>query len=629
MLGTSVLAVAITFMMLASCAMLGGSATESPVLAVPRRDPPRRVEYVVGLTDARTQTITVSMILRGVPPGELELCLPVWRPGRYQILDMASSITGVAARAGDGKPRNIRKVEKATWNVSIAPGDDEIIIDYRVYANSIGDRTRHADESHAFLSPASVFMYAPSMRQEPLVVRLSMPEGWKIASGLEPDPGDASALLAPDYDILVDSPIEAGFHDLVEFDVDGTPHQIAVWWGGVAPGIEPSRRGRHFDKKKLAEDFTKIIRAERDVFGSFPYKRYVFLVHCYQGGGGGTEHVNSTIVGCPPAAFEDDSRYHGFLTLIAHEFFHTWNVKQLRPAGLKPYDYQRENYTDLLWVAEGATSYYEHVALVRAGLTTPSQFIDVLSSLVESDRKRIGSKVQSAEESSFDAWIKFNRPSPNDANTTVSFYDKGAQLSMVLDLLIRNGSSGTRSLDDVMRELYEKYPLSGLAYSSRDLRELSNKAAGVDLAWFFDRHVARADPIDYESALRAAGLEVSLSDAPARRTIGATFDDADGGARISSIETGSAAAKAGLLVGDVIVAFNDRRVRGGEVSTRMQELAAGATVELTFFRMNVLRRLAITLDEAKGGSWRVRRVENPSPVQKRVFESWTGRAWND
>ncbi len=617
MLGTFVLATLLTITMLSGFA----------AAADPKREPPRRVEYVVGLTEARTQTISVSMIVRGVAPGELEVCLPVWRPGRYQILDMAGTVSGVSARAGDGRPREIMKVEKSTWRVRVEPGDDEIIVDYRVYANSLADRTRHADESHAFLSPSAVFMYAPSLRQEPLVVRLVMPQGWKIATGLEPDPDDANAVIAPDYDTLVDSPIEAGFHDVVRFDVDGTPHEIVVWWGGVAPGAEPSRRGKHFDRAKLAEDFARIIRAERDIFGSFPYQRYVFLVHCYQGGGGGTEHVNSTIVGCSPAAFEDDSRYHSFLTLIAHEFFHTWNVKQLRPAGLKPYDYQRENYTDLLWVAEGATSYYEFVALVRAGLTAPDQFIETVGGWVERDRKRIGSSVQSAEESSFDAWIKFNKPNPDSPNTTVSFYDRGAQLNLVLDLLIRNASSGARSLDDVMRGLYEKFPLSGPAYSTADLIGLCNQAAGADLTWFFERNVARPGAIDYESALRAAGLEVFWEEAPARRTIGASFDEADGGSRISAIEPNSAAASAGLLVGDVIVAINDRRVRGAELAARMQELAPGDSVDLTFFRMNVLRRVSLTLVEAKGGSWRVRRVDDPTPEQKRIFESWTGQAW--
>lgn len=627
MLGTSAIAVILTLVMLASCASLAGSV--APSAAQAPHEPPRRIEYVVGLTDAKTQTITVSMILRGVTAGDLELCLPVWRPGRYQILDMAGTISGVTARAGDGKPRDIRKVEKSTWRVGVHPGDDEVIVDYRVYANSLGDRTRHADETHAFLSPASLFMYAPALRQEPLVVRLNMPAGWRIATGLESDPNDASALLAPDYDVLVDSPIEAGFHDLLEFDVDGTPHQIAVWWGGVAPGAEPSRRGKLFDHLKLAEDFSKIIRVQRDIFGAFPYSRYVFLVHCYQGGGGGTEHLNSTIVGCAPAAFEEEARYRRFLTLISHEFFHTWNVKQLRPAGIKPYDYQRENYTELLWVAEGATTYYENVALVRAGLITVEHFLDDISGLIDADRKRIGSSVQSAEESSFDAWVKFNRPSADAANTTVSFYDKGAQLSLVLDLLIRNASSGTHSMDDVMRDLYEKFPLSGPAYTSRDFREIATRTAGVDLSWFFDRHVARPEPVDYEAALRAAGLELSLVDASPKRTIGASFDESDGGARISAVETGSVAQRAGLLVGDIIVALNDRRVRGGEMNSRMNELAAGASVELTFFRMNVLRRVSVALDETKGGSWRVRRIDNPSPEQRRIFESWTGKPWKD
>lgn len=587
----------------------------------------RRVEYVVRLDSPQTQRISMSMILRGVPAGELEVCLPVWRPGRYQILDMAGTVSGVSARAGDGRDRAIRKVEKSTWKVGVESGDDEIIIDYLVYANSLGDRTRHVDDSHAFLSPAAVFMYAPSMRGEPLTVRMAMPVGWSIATGLEADLSDQSAVLAPDYDTLVDSPIEAGYHDVVDFDVDGTPHQIVVWWGGVAPDAEPSSRGRFFDKAGLAEDFAKIIRVQRDIFGGFPYKRYVFLVHCYQGGGGGTEHLNSTVVGCSPSAFEDEGRYHAFLRLISHEYFHTWNVKQLRPKGLKPYDYQRENYTDLLWVAEGATSYYQNVALVRTGQASVDEFLGSVGGLIDSDRGRIGASEQSAEESSFDAWIKFNKPNPDAANSTVSFYDRGAQLSLAMDVLIRRESGGVRSMDDLMRALYERFPLDGPGYTSDDFKAMSSQVAGADISWFFERFVARPGAIEYERIMPTVGLEVYRTNAQATRTIGASVDDADGGAKVSAIRSGSPAERAGLLVGDVIVAIDDRRVRGGEFFSRLQEFASGVTTEITLFRMNVLRHLRVTIDESPGGSWRVRRVESPTPEQKRNFEAWTGQRW--
>lgn len=619
----------------------------------PPASPQVSIDYTINLRDAQTQMIDVSLAIRGISADEkaLELDLPVWRPGRYQVIDPAGSVRDVHAHSGRGVALPCEKIEKSAWIVSAGPaaGDDQVVVRYRVYGNSLADRTRHADDSHAFIDAATVLMYAPEFRDLPVRVHIDAPDGWKIASGLDADPADASALIAPSYDVLADSPIEVGLHDTIGFEVDHVPHQVIVWTGRRDPAAD---LGAGYDKAKITDELAKMIRAERDVFGEFPFQRYVFLVHCYPGGGGGTEHLNSTVMQTGPATFADDAGRRRFVGLAAHEYFHGWNVKALRPAGLKPlhglYDFQHENYTDLLWVCEGTTSYMDQVCLVRAGLTKPDDYLKSLSGMIDGLRSRPGAAAQSVAESSFDAWIKFSKPTPDSVNSTVSFYDKGAAVSYLLDMELRKRTNNDASLDAVLRELYRLFPLSGPGYTSDDLAHSCERLSASSFRQFFTDYVDGVRPLDFEAAAEAAGLELTHQSAPdpekkdkasagseaapastteERAYIGLNLESRDGLAAVSSVLVDGPAYHAGVIAGDLIVALNGTRVRAGELNALLAHYKPGQVIKLTLFRYDQLREIEFPAAGRFEGKWTLRRVKHPSDQQKAVYESWLGQKW--
>jgi len=400
----------------------------------------RPIEYRVAITRPTTQMVDVSMTVLDVERRTLDVAMPTWRPGKYEILDPAGTVREVRAFDGDGTPLPIEKIRKSVWRITTG-GAETVRVDYRIFADSLRDRTRHVDDTHAFLSGESVFMFPMGRREDASVIHIEAPEHWSVASGLEPAEGDDRTLLAPNYDVLVDTPIEVGEHEVIEFEVSDTPHEIVLWgeWDEC-------------DRERLVEDFSKIVEVQRDIFGELPYERYVFLVHVGRGAGGGTEHLNSTIMQTRSASIEgsvdNSGAYQRFLGLVSHEFFHTWNVKQFRPAGIQPYDYLTENYTKLLWVAEGTTSYYDDLTLARAGLMKESRYFDRIADSIGGFLQRPGRKIQSLEESSFDAWIKFTKGSQDDYNTEISFYSHGAMVSLVLDMRLRETTGNRVSLDD-------------------------------------------------------------------------------------------------------------------------------------------------------------------------------------
>ncbi|MCA9297171.1 MAG: M61 family metallopeptidase, partial [Phycisphaerales bacterium] len=543
------------------------------------------VAYTVDLIAPQTQMIDLSMQLTGVERDAIELMLPVWRPGRYVGLDPAGTLQEFSVTDDTGRPLPWKKTNTSTWRIDTRHAHT-IIARWRIWANSIADRTRHVDDSHAFLSPSSIFLYAPDWRDAPIRIRINAPFGWDIASGLEPAADDDRTLLAPDYDVLVDSPIEIGLHDRLTFDVEGVPHEIIIW--GEAD----------YDGEQLKTDFAKIVASQKAIFGAFPYTRYVFLLHV-GAGGGGTEHLNSTIMQTRRSSLEDPAAYKRFLALVAHEFFHTWNVKQLRPACIHPYDYQAENPCELFWVAEGTTSYYDDLTLARTGVITVEAYLKMLSSSVNSMYARPGRAVQSLEESSFDAWIKFNRSNAHSANATVSFYSQGALVSWLLDCHLRRETDDRISLDDLMRTMYERFPLDGPGYTTDDLLATAQELSGMDFTAFHERYIAGVEPLQFDEPLSALGLELIFkptkndegddeddddsgdadeesldvdgahagdadADAmPMRAFLGVNLKSSGGRTIVSSVRSDGPAFLAGLTADDEIIALDGRRLGAG------------------------------------------------------------------
>lgn len=584
--------------------------------------------YVVRLDRPQTQTVQIDYLLRDVGPDPVEVSLPAWRPGRYDILDPAGTIRWLRAFDGAGAEIPADKVTKATWRIDPGARTD-VRVTYEMYANSIRDRTRHVDDSHAFLNPSTVFIYSEAMRDRPLTVDIEAPDGWRVASGLAED--GPARLRAPDYDILADSPIEIGRHDVIGFEVGGVPHEIVIWGNA------------RYDAERLRHDFAAIVRTQRDVFGELPFERYVFMIHVGPGLGGGTEHYNSTIMQTRRASLEDPDRYQGFLGLVSHEFFHTWNVKRFRPAGLSPYDYLHENYTKLLWVVEGSTSYYDDLTLARAGLLDAGDYFKGIAGQVSGRRGRPGRFVQSVESSSFDAWIKFTQLNPDSRNSTVNFYTSGALATLVLDMAILEATGGTRSMDDVMRLLYERFPRRGPGFTPEDYQALCEEVAGRDLDDLFERVVRGAETFPLESALRTVGLELKRDPKPdpwdrhddvddpepvvERAWLGITLSGSDT-PRVTRVDAGGPAYRAGVIVDDVVLAVDGRRVgSAADLSDIERSLEPGAAVALTLFRRDELRTLTFEAGRRDLGGWVIRRVDAPTEAQMAAYETWLRSPW--
>ena len=573
------------------------------------------IEYTVSLNAPQTQMVDIRMVIRKLEGPTVDVAMPVWRPGRYEVLNPAGGVRNVRAATSAGLPLPIVKTDKTTWQITTG-GAEEVTVTYRVYANSLGDRTRHVDDTHAFLSGATVFFHVPDRLKDPVLVNVEAPASWKITTGLECMPDNPRQLVAPNYDVLVDSPLEIGIHDLLEFEVNGKPHQIVIWGGAK------------YDPDRLKTDFAKIVRSQAGLFGDMPYGRYVFLIHVGPDASGGTEHLNSTIIQTPRRSLENREAYETFLDTVSHEFFHTWNVKQFRPAGIHPYDYVRENYTDLLWVVEGTTSYYASLTNVRVGITETDHYLGALSDAIHAMRNRPGARVQSLAEASFDAWIKFSRSIPSDANFTISFYDVGALASLLMDLELRRRTRNRISLDDVMREMYRRFPLSGNGYTTADLIALLDTISESQWNDFFTRYISGTDEYPFESALKVVGLELSIQperkDDPSgpRPYAGLDVGDRIGGAIVRSVPSDGPAYAAGVVAGDEIVALEGRRVSASQFDEWIGRLHPGDPVTLHIIRRDELRTVSFKLAGKQTGRWTISRMKNPTDSQKAAYQSW-------
>ncbi|HEX9100555.1 MAG TPA: hypothetical protein VF997_00050, partial [Polyangia bacterium] len=436
------------------------------------------VEYKIDLEERNAHLVRVEARFP-VAGGALELKLPVWTPGSYLVREFERHVQDVTCATEEGKPLSVRKVDKATWRVD-APGATSVVVRYGVYANDLTVRSAHLDDTHAFLNGACIFLYADAAAEARVTV--APPPGWKVTVAL-PEP-TKNVFVARSYDELVDSPFEIGTHELVEFSAQGKPHRLAIW--GKAP----------IDRATFTGDIVKIIDAAAALFGDgVPYDDYTFLLMLAPNQYGGLEHAKSCALLSSPFTFHPRKKYEELLELVAHEFFHLWNVKRIHPEALGPFDYQREAYTRSLWVMEGVTSYYDRYLLVRAGLQKPDKYLEKLAEELGKIAAIPGRKRQSLEESSFDAWIKLYRPDENSANSTISYYLKGGVVALLLDLEIRARTGGKRSLDDVMRLLWTRFGKAGRGFADDRVQALAEEATGLELGAFFDRHVRGRDEV--------------------------------------------------------------------------------------------------------------------------------------
>ncbi|MBO0935971.1 M61 family metallopeptidase [Fibrella sp. HMF5335] len=555
--------------------------------------------------------------------GYFDLKMPVWTPGSYLIREYAKNVEGFTALAGT-QPVRSEKVSKNTWRIYTKA--DDVTVRYRVYSFEFSVRNSFLDDTHGYLNGASIFLYSNALKNNPLQVQVVPFTGWKkVATGLKPVASSEFTFEAPNYDILVDSPMEIGNHDIISFTASNPanlgqaiPHTVAMY-GNV-----------QYDAAKLAADYKRVCETAASVVGEHPCTDYTFIVHHTNQGGGGLEHLNSTTLQTNRAAYATEANYKGFLTLVAHEYFHLWNVKRIRPIALGPFDYENENYTHMLWLSEGCTSFYEDYILRRAGFHTPEEYLRVVAGDISGIENAPGNRVQSAAESSFDAWIKYYRPNENSANSTVSYYSKGAVLGSLLNLAILGATDGKRSMDDLLRYLYQEYyKKQQRGFTDDEFRKAAEQIAGKPLADFFDNGVNGTGPLNYNAYFEPVGLRlVNAAETPEARQqqggfLGATArtNPATNRATITSVRRGSAAELGGLNVGDEVLAI-DGATLTEDLTKTLAGRKAGERLKMSVNRGGISREFTVQLTESPLLGYRLEPLANASEKQKALYNKW-------
>lgn len=571
----------------------------------------QKINYKVEFPAPQTHYASVTIEVNEIPKDKesIDFVMPVWAPGSYLIREFAKGVESVKSDS------DIEKTAKNVWKVK-TNGKTSVKIMYDVYGFEHSVRTSFIDASHAALIPTSIFMYVDGMKDEKATLEIEKHKDWKtISTSLKNKDGKENIFEIPNYDILADSPIEIGNQDILEFEAAGVKHSVVMYGKG------------NYDNAKITKDMAKIVEEATKVWGENPAEDYKFIVHNSRNGGGGLEHLNSTSLVVDRMSYGTEKGYLGFLGLVAHEYFHLWNVKRLRPFALTNYDYTQEQHTNLLWIFEGFTSYYDEILLTRAGFVDDNYYLNTLSGNISSAENKKGRHIQPVTEASFDAWIKAYRPNENSNNTTVSYYGQGSVYAAMLDLMIIEASDSKNNLDDVMRYLYnEYYKKQKRGYTDAEFQAAVEKIAGKSFDSFFKNVVYGTQMPDYATYLGYAGLKLMVSDNTTKATLAIRTSESGGNLKVRSTDRDGAAYKQGLNVDDEIIAADNFRVTSeGELSEILQYKNVGDKVTLLIARDGLLQTLVIQLEGNQINGYRIEKVEKPSKEQEKIYTKWIGK----
>ena len=538
------------------------------------------LRYRISVADARAHQFRVVLRIDR-PASEQTLSLPAWIPGSYLLREFARHLSHLAARQGE-RAVPLIQTDKATW-VARCEDDTPLTLEYRVYAFDASVRAAWLDTNRGFFNGTGVFLRVHGQEDTPHLMEIGKdasewPKGWSVATAmpaLKVGPKGCGVYQAANYDELVDHPVEMGHFWRGEFTARGVPHEFIV--SGALP---------EFDGERLLADTQRICEIEIDFWhaagvgatrrrgqaaahppaGTVPESRYVFMLNAVEDGYGGLEHRASTALIANRRDLPHASQrratdgYVTLLGLISHEYFHTWNVKRLRPREFTRYDYTRENYTELLWFFEGFTSYYDDLLLLRAGLIDTPRYLGLLGKTITQVLATPGRKLQSVAQSSFDAWVKYYRPDENTANATVSYYTKGALVALALDLTLR--TEGKTTLDAVMRRLWDLS--QGGPIGQDDILAALQALSGRSMAREIQAWVHGTEDLPLLPLLQSHGVECTHEAPTAAQRLGARLSENAGVLKVQAVMRGSAAERAGLAAGDELLAFEQWRLRKPE-----------------------------------------------------------------
>lgn len=574
------------------------------------------IQYTATLLKPHAHIFKVTLEINKPDDTGQVLSLPAWIPGSYMIRDFAKNIISIKAQSNN-KPVNLEKIDKSTWKAEAV--NTAILIEYEVYAWDLSVRSAHFDMTHAFFNGTSLFLMPHGFEHEPVSLNIKEPENedyssWHVTTSLSNKDTNKSGFglyQANNYDDLIDHPVEIGTHSEFNFLVENISHKMTL------TGLHRA------NEKRLKLDLTKICRTHIKMFGELPdLEEYIFLVMVTGDGYGGLEHRSSTSLMCsrddlPLAtqAKDPDEKYRNFLGLCSHEYFHTWNIKRIKPAGFLPYDLSAETYTQQLWAFEGITSYYDELALVRSGVISLTSYLELIGQTITRVLRGKGRFNQSVAQSSFEAWTKFYKQDESAPNTIVSYYAKGALLALCLDLTIRKHSNWKKSLDDVMRHLWNNYGKKSIGIPEGEIEKICSNISGVDLTSFFEKYLYGTEELPLTELLLEVGIEfhlrptTSVDDKGGNKndiiklqtpvSFGARFANNHSGAKITQIFSQESAEIAGLSAGDIVIAINQLQVEKSNINKIIESYSAGDELIVHAFRRDELKVFKLTLKAAE------------------------------
>jgi len=582
------------------CPYICQSVSAQPIYAenqIPARGV--EIEYTVSIKNPTSHLFDIGILIRGLRETSVAVSMPAWSPGMYRIENYARNVQDFRASNTHNQPLKWEQTDKETWRITKQAADD-LEVRYQVFSTQLTDQM-------ADLAPPATYMYVVGQKHVPCTVKYNAPGGWKVYTGLEKR-GDH--YFASDYDIFIDSPAFIGDFKVLDFETAGARHYLVF-----------SKRDISMSAPQVTADIQDIVEAALKIFGKLPYKEYVFLFKVQPQATNSVEHLNSTHITVGENDFVAQSSYRQFLATVAHEYFHLWNVKRIRPAILGPFDYGREQHTRLLWMSEGVTSYYADLLLVRAGIDNTVEYLSRLAAVIDSFEHAPGRHLMSAEEASWNAWLR----SDNADNNTISYYTKGELIGLLLDIEIRARTKNQKSLDDVMRYLMETYAAKGIGFPEDGFLKAIETVASSDFHEFYEAAVQSRRELDYNRYIKQAGLSAEVQLQPASIYVGIEFEAGDGNApRIKRVASNSPAERAKLDPGDLLVAMNDERLTFENFRSRLHSHTIGETIRLTVLREQRLLTLPVTPVEFQDEHWQLNELIRATPEQIQLKEAWLG-----
>ncbi len=562
------------------------------------------ITYTVALTDVASQQFHITTDIKNIDQPQLDLALPTWTPGWYVVENYAKNILRFKVTDSSGKWLQPRMTRKQTWSID-TKGVKQIRVEYDYSATVLGLNQAKIATDYAFFTGIELFLEPVGHRNDPSTLKFQIPGGWKLLSALK-NTSDPMTFTASDYDTLVDAPALMGSFDLTEYQVEGKPHYFAAVPAGA---FSPEK------SKKFTEMLSSVVKANSAMFGGLPYEKYIsfyFFMPAQSNASGALEHLNSYVAFAPAG---ERSTPEQIIGTGAHEYFHLWNVKRIRPAEMWPYDYARENESPLLWVSEGFTNYYGVVGTYRGGVTTKEQFLASAANAAGGIENSEARKYIPPASSSMITWVGYDTPQA----FAISYYTQGQNLAALLDLSIRNDTNGASGLDDVMRALYRDHYLKGKGFTTADMIGIINRITKKDYSDFYGKYVFGVEVPDYDRIFGYAGYKLEKKQ-DAAADFGFSVRPRNGGFAVLGVEPNGAAAAAKLREGDVITKIN-----GGSPFEAPFGTFAGKEINLTVNRRGEEIELPMKVGSRPITSYSLAEIAGASPQQMKVRDAWLKR----